>query len=158
MPQVPPQRSQGYSLIELLVVLVLVSIITALAVPSMTGVLQSHHSRTTLDQLAGDIHFARLQAMRSGARVEIAFSWDSRRRCILHYEVREVDGGVALRSVDVASGLVGGCLSMNNARQPLVFNSRGLPFGVMARRIVAESGRSADTLVMSQLGRILRQY
>lgn len=158
MHKLSPKRSLGHSLIELLMVVILISIMAAFAIPPMNGVLHGHRSRTALDRLAGDIHFARLHAMRSGGRVEIAFSWDSRRSCVLDYEVREVDGGALLRRVDVASGLVGGCLSMNNARQPLVFNSRGLPFGVMARRIVAVSGATADTIVMSQLGRILRQY
>jgi Tfp pilus assembly protein FimT len=144
---------------ELLVVVTLIGIMAAMATPSIAGRLAAQRVRSIMHRLTSDIHLARMHAIRTGAHVEVRFEWDRPYRCVLRYTVREVGGEAAIvRSREVASILVGGCLTMNNARRSLVFDSRGLPHGVMARTIVLSAGAIADTIVVSQLGRILLEY
>lgn len=159
MHRIPSGPHAGHSLTELLVVILLIGLLAAVGAPSIAGRLAAHRVRSTADRLINDIHLARMYAIRTGVRVEIRFEWDANHRCVIGYTVREAGGETPdLRTVDVASTLAGGCLTMNNARRPLVFNSRGFPHGVMARSIVASLGTVADTIVISQLGRILREY
>jgi Tfp pilus assembly protein FimT len=152
-------RLLGFALTELLIALIIVGLLTCIAVPSLSRLVHATRTRATLERLAASIHVARTYAIRTGDRVQITFDWDDSQSCVRRYTVHELDGEQRiLATVDVTAALPTGCLSMTNASRPLIFNSRGLPHGVMARTLVVQSGEAVDSLVMSQLGRLLRVY
>lgn len=147
----------AFSLLELLVVLVVIGVAAALTGPSLIGTLDRSRSRTLLEAFAGDLHYARMLAIRHGRPAEVRPRWDAAGRCI--EEVSVVLGGHAERVVRrTRSAQARLCLSMNNTTSPIVFGARGLPSGVLARSVWVERRDQTDSLRVSQLGRAFRAY
>ena len=76
----PPPRAQpltprvgqaGVTLVELLVVIVIVAILMSIGVPSYTYVTTSNRMATEIDQLLGDLQYARSEAIREGQYVVV---------------------------------------------------------------------------------------
>jgi prepilin-type N-terminal cleavage/methylation domain-containing protein len=64
--------SRGFSAIELMVVLLLVAIFTALALPSFEGTLKRYRVDTVASEIADVLQFARAEAIRTGSTVTVA--------------------------------------------------------------------------------------
>ena len=161
------RRNRGFSLTEVLVVLVIVGILAAIAAPSLRAVIRRERVRGALNRVAGDLHYARMLAVRSGQRTVVRFApapecagsgrtpIGSRRWTV---EVRGPGVRVARRaSLDDAGGRYPFCLEMNGS-DTVAFDSRGLlvPFGNRTMRVV--DGEVRDSLSISALGRILPRY
>jgi type IV fimbrial biogenesis protein FimT len=65
---------RGFSLVEALMVVVIVGALAALALPSMAGFSARQKLRGAADNLRGDLHFARSEAIKRRAHVFVAFS------------------------------------------------------------------------------------
>jgi len=63
LPPCPARRSGGFTLIELSIVLVLVGLLSAMAVPSMTALVQRHRLLEAGHVLQADVAMAREQAV-----------------------------------------------------------------------------------------------
>jgi type IV fimbrial biogenesis protein FimT len=140
----------GTTLVELLVVLAIIGLLTALAAPSMTGYLERARARAALDRLTGDLYQARVVAVREGTRVQIRFVPNS--GCAARYELFRVDREEVMRAVPVEGP--GVCLRSNVSRA-LSIDSRGLLLG-SSRTIFASAGGARDSLIISIAGRVLR--
>ena len=68
-PRNPFTLSTGFTLIETMVVVALLSILTALAVPSLQGALDRYRSSAVYDELRSTFVFARSEAIRTRSRV-----------------------------------------------------------------------------------------
>lgn len=148
---VPRACSAGFTLIELALLLALLSLLSALAVPSFSGTLASARTRSTLDRLSADLYLARAQALRDGRAIQIRF--DPPEGCAGQYEIVAV--------VDAVSSIVqrrltdpGVCLR-SNATTPLRVNARGMLIG-SPRKLYASSGGVVDSLSISFVGRVHR--
>jgi|GEM_PF-792099 len=150
----------GYTLLELIVVLLVLAIGAGLAFPRLDEMIFRVRARSALDRLAGDLYYARALAVREGRRTVVRFT---RRpndfRCHAPEYVVVVRGDperVAKRTeLDVGRG--GICLQFGTA-DSLVFNSRGLPAAVNNRKVFVQRGTSSDSMTISLLGRIYRWY
>lgn len=142
-------RPAGFTLIELCILLVLFALLSALAVPSLSGTISQSRVRGAMGRLTGDIHLARALAARSGQPVRIRF--EPADGCARRYLVEDATGAV-IRSVAVGADQV--CLSSNVSR-PMFVNGRGMLSG-SPRRIHARSGSAVDSAVVSIVGRVLR--
>jgi len=69
------QRAKGFSLVELLIVLVILAIASALAAPNVTRWLESYRLQGTARQLMTDLQFARMGAI--SGKVECRVSFDA---------------------------------------------------------------------------------
>lgn len=69
-------RCGGFTLTELIVVMVIVGILTAIGVPSFKYVTTSNRMSTEVNALLGDMQFARSQAVKEGQTVTICTSTD----------------------------------------------------------------------------------
>jgi len=67
----PPRRTHGFSLIELMVVIAIAAIISGLAAPSFTRMLNANRIQTSASALQSDMSYARTEAVRRGAWVSI---------------------------------------------------------------------------------------
>jgi len=64
----------GFSLIELMVVVALVGIVTAIAVPSFRSMIETNRVAAEVNSFTGDLQFARSEAIKRGLPVSICVS------------------------------------------------------------------------------------
>ena len=67
------QKKQGFTLIELIIVLVIMGIIAGVAVPRFTGSLDSIRFRKTMNELVYFLREARIQAMSTAKAITVVF-------------------------------------------------------------------------------------
>ena len=144
--------TEGFSLVEMLTVLVLVGIVSGLAAPSLSGYVQRHKARRALDQIAADVALARISAVRSGQRSFLTFSGASR------YRVEVVaQGETAVREVGLETDYAGVVVIPPAGR--LEFNSRGLLVSDLGDGyIVVAVGETRDSLMLTPAGRLYRDF
>jgi type IV fimbrial biogenesis protein FimT len=70
------RQQQGFTIIELMVTVVILSIVTAFAIPSMRDFIRRSNSTSLSNQLLTGLSLARSEALRSGRRVSICASDD----------------------------------------------------------------------------------
>jgi type IV fimbrial biogenesis protein FimT len=68
------QRDSGYTLVEVLVAMTVVSILAAIAIPSFKYVTTSNRITTQVNRLLGDMQFARAEAIKEGQYVTVCVS------------------------------------------------------------------------------------
>lgn len=156
------RNARGFTLLELLTVLVVVGVGASLAAPEFDRAVARMRTRGALSRFAADVYHARILAVRAGRSVVIRFPGAA--RCAAggtnrfgtdHYVVvvRETPEREAKRVV-----LEGGelCLEMNQS-DSIRFDGRGLPRGPGNRSVVARRGDVRDSLTISRAGRVLRR-
>jgi type IV fimbrial biogenesis protein FimT len=149
--------SDGFSMVEILIVLVIMSILTGLAVPSLAGVLRESRARGVTAQLAADIAHARMLAVRSGRGASLHFTGSA------SYEVREGSGASAVtrKSVNLATDYGTGVeLVRVSTGESLVFDSRGMATSGAGKLAVRSTGAGSavrsDTIRISPIGLVRR--
>ncbi len=70
------KKQRGFSLLELIIVLVLVGVITSFAVPSFESTTQRNAVRKITNQLESDLKLARIEALSRGVKVTLCPSED----------------------------------------------------------------------------------
>ena len=126
-PAAPPRsRTSGFSLIELIFVLVLLGILTSLAGPRLNAWITQTQVERAASELMADLSYARTLAVRSGQQSTITLEAN-------RYTIR-ADGRVA-KTVEIAADAPGmqlsttiaaGTLPPGTLPVQLQFNSRGL--------------------------------
>ena len=147
------RRDAGFSLIEILIVLVLMGITAALAQPSMENYVNRSKTRRALDRLTGDIAMTRMLAVRSGDRAVLEVSGTNRYR--IWVEGVPVD---TMKDVSLAEDYAGVQVQAPTPDGRLVFNGRGLLVTPGTGLMVARFGALADTLKITAAGRVYRAY
>lgn len=146
-------RRAGFSLIELLSVLTLVSILASLAAPSVTAQVDRIRVRSSLDLFSAHLSRARVLAVRGGLRYEVRFR--PGQGCAAAYVLSRADDGTTLDSVALPARH-GVCLS-SNVPQKLMIDSRGMLVG-SPRMIYGRAGAQLDSVSVSMAGRVYRWY
>lgn len=72
----PPRRMSGFSVTELVVVILVVAIIAGIGAPSFKYVTTSNRVATEINGLVGDLQFARSEAIKQGEPVTVCASTD----------------------------------------------------------------------------------
>jgi type IV fimbrial biogenesis protein FimT len=105
----PKAAIRGFTMIELLVVVALVAIILAIAVPSFTSILARKRLEGVASELATDIQYARSEAAQRNAAVGVVFGTT----CYAVYVLGTTDatncttlgtGAVELKTVQIGGG------------------------------------------------------
>lgn len=73
--QLPAQRQQGFTTIELMVVVAIIAILGGLAAPSFKNVIESMRVNSSIEDMTNTIYYARSEAIKRGGAVAI------RKRC-----------------------------------------------------------------------------
>ncbi len=159
------ERKAGFTLVELLVVVLLVGVLASLAAPSLGGMVARAQTTGALNRLTTDLAYARMLAVRGGRQVQVLFVDEGscglpRAGRVLADGYRMMVGGPTprlLRAVRLNGDAAGVCLESNNDRD-IVFNSRGLLVPFENRTVWARRARTADSLTISVLGRVARRF
>ena len=158
-------RRAGVTLVELMAVLALAGILAGLASASLGRVLARAQTAAALHQLAMDISYTRMLAVRGGSRVELRFvnegSCGAARRGRFSADgyritVRDPVPRV-VRVARLRSSSSGVCLESNNDTN-IVFGSRGLLLPFENRTVWAHRRAQVDSLTVSVLGRVRRRF
>jgi prepilin-type N-terminal cleavage/methylation domain-containing protein len=149
--------NRAFSLAELLAVLAVLGLLSAMAYPGLVEMVQRERLRSSIRLLAADLHSTRGAALRTGSRAALRFTRVSNApRCHSPRYQLVVLGPeeVVLRTRQLPLP-PGGCLDAG-ARAEVVFQPWGLLRGGDNRKIVVRSGGRADSLVISSIGRVYR--
>lgn len=148
------RRNAGFSMVEILLVLVTIAIITAMAQPSLAGFIQRNQTRRALDRMVADVSTARLQAVRDGRRTAVTVGSDG------SYSIDTLStSGVwaPMRTITLENRFPGVALTPVNQR--LEFNSRGLLVNASGNAVItARRGTHADSMFISSAGRVYRDF
>ena len=145
-----PNRSSGFTLIELMAGLAVVSVMVTLAAPAVTDFLACQQLNSTARAIASDLQLSRMQAVAQQVNHEVAFAsnpstytlsrWDTGTSAYVPLEAAKVfDDGVDLTSADGA----------------IVFEIYGAspPVGIIVTLDSPQCGRE-KTVLVNTIGRI----
>lgn len=148
-----PGRTAGYTMIELLTVLVLVMLMVSMAGPSMRSYLNRNRAQRALDRISGDLSYTRALAVRTGQRTVLQFEGADA------YSI-QVTGAGARTVKRVSLGREFGALSISapTATRGVAFDARGLVRDAGSGRIVVTAAAVRDSAYLTLSGRIYRAY
>lgn len=150
------RRTRGFSLLELMTVVVVIGVVLAFAVPSIERTLVLIRARGALNQVSGAIFRTRMEAVREGRTVELVLTLGPD-RCLRGYFVRPGGDSPPHPAVDLARDLRGLCLRHGRSPRDSVigFNSRGMLRGDNGSFWYTDP-TIPDGLVISIAGRVRR--
>ena len=119
---VPDRRRGGFTLTELMIVVLIIALMAAMAGPRMMRWIQTIGQRGAANQLAGDLALARIQAVRQGATVSFRIDDSDSYRVT----VDDSNGNAVrtLRTVHLQNLYRGATLEPQEGR--IAFDSRGV--------------------------------
>lgn len=153
-----PLRSRsGFTLVELLTVLTLLLLLVSIAAPSFRELAAKVRARGALDQVAADVAYARMLAVREGVHATLRFTRESSGCSSQSYSLVVMTTPSRTAKRTVLDPGPGACLDLGTV-DSISFNSRGLPATVNNRKVFVRRAGTADSLTISVLGRVFRWY
>ena len=156
----PSQNPQGFSLLELLLVMTLLGILTGIASLQLAPLLQRVAVNSGVRQVATDLQLVRMQAVAHNRRLRVTFQpgsdtylvekrengrWQDHR---LHSHDREGDGA---GSILLPTSVI---VSAANSRGDVIFVPRGHVDGGMTLTLASPDGRFSKRIVINLAGRV----
>jgi prepilin-type N-terminal cleavage/methylation domain-containing protein len=135
---VHPHKSNGFSLIELMIVVVVFGMLIAIAIPTMSGYLRSNRRVGAAHTLEADFHYAHTLAHEQGRTYQILFQPGS-------YTISQVSPFVTIRTRRMPLGVA--CAASDTAK----FYAWGLTDPVT---VTLTNAGHADTLRLAANGSV----
>jgi prepilin-type N-terminal cleavage/methylation domain-containing protein len=149
-----PQRG-GFTLIEILFTLVLLGVLISLATPAMGAWIARTRLDRVTNQLAVDLFYAKMLAVRAGQRVEIRFATPIS-GCVPEYRIVVTGPNERqAKMVDLRTDARGLCLTHSTGAAKTTFTSRGLPLALAYSYTITGRGMSTK-ITVSAAGRVYR--
>jgi prepilin-type N-terminal cleavage/methylation domain-containing protein len=143
---------RGFTLAELMIIVVIIGIVLAFALPRFAGYLRYLTTRSTTSLVVADLSLARTQAAREGAPVSFRVVSSSR------YQVTVDDAAGnpvrTIKTVDV-QGPQKSAVTLAPTGSRVGFDSRGMR-RTNIETIVVQRGSQTDSISISIVGRVYR--
>jgi type II secretion system protein H len=149
-------NARGFSLIELMIVLVLLAIMAGLAVPSMRGMVDRGNATRALETIAGDIAHTRTMAVRDGRPLEICFTSGTDASYRIRTGPCNDEEAETLRTVRLGQQYRG--LSLERSRVPRDSTPAWTATSAEAVTISVARGGRTHSINVSGIGRVHRDY
>ena len=160
------RATRGFSLLELLVTIAVAAILLAVAIPSYRSVVQRNAMAATVNDLVGDLNYARSQAVTRGRRVYVckssgnascASDGDWSQGWIVYAPEPDDDTPERGNILRVRSALEGqvAITGNNNVESRVFFDANGFAMGSIGTlTAAAESTTQHTDVVISSSGRV----
>lgn len=149
-----PLGAAGYSMIELLTVLVIIGIGASVATPAIASYIDQARSQRALDRLVVDVSYARMMAVEDGRKSAIRVQADGT------YTIETLAPGGAwtpIRTVRLGDDYPG--IVLSGTVSALEFSSRGLVENLAGEAYIKVSVHGArDSVFVSPAGRAYRDF
>jgi prepilin-type N-terminal cleavage/methylation domain-containing protein len=138
------RKDSGFTLIELMVVIGIIAILSAIAIPSYFQWLPRHRVGTAARAVMSTLEFARINAIKANADVTVIFDWANERLTVesgaTTLRTRRMPSDVDLQNID----FLGIAVTINGHEgTPVTFNGHG--FSDESGGVVVENNKN-DTL------------
>jgi prepilin-type N-terminal cleavage/methylation domain-containing protein len=150
----PPRGRGGFSLPEMLIVLVIMALALAMFVPRLQGVARVSSVQGAMNRLAGDMSLARVRAIRNGVRAQVSIAPNGR-----SYRVIVDPAGASpdtTTTVDLADEYPGTVLSP--APGTVTFDSRGMLVAGGTTTVTATRETRTASVTISGVGVVYRDF
>jgi len=152
-------KHSGFTLIELMIVVVLIAIIATVAVPGFTSMIESNRFKGATNNVIGLLNFARSEAVRKGQYVVVGPNGSGWQEGMLVYQEGEnpsAPGFVPLRLLEEMPGSV--TLELASGSPPR-FTGTGKQhsFGVSEFRLCPGNGEPGVLIVVNGGGQTFRR-
>jgi len=137
-------RRNAFSLVELLLLLVLMGVLMALAVPRFSAMRNGASVHAAMADLGADFSMARQSAITRRAPVAVVLD-----TAFGIVELRSAMRMMSRHNLRATYGIV-----LGSNRDSAVYDSRGLGYGVSNLTVTVRRGAIVDTLTMSRMGRV----
>ena len=139
-------KNSGFTIMELMTTIAIIAVLAAIAVPNMIGWRSGTKLQGAVENLRGDLQWAKLAAVKGSVFVEVQFPPEGDR-----YLVVPDDGG-HIRERDLPSG-VSIDLADFNGNDFVRFDNRGIPDND-GTIVINSSGGEVRTIDLNRLGLI----
>ena len=147
----------GFSLIELVVVIAMVAIISAIAIPNMIGWRGERQLRGAVNNLLGNLQLARMQAIREAETVSILFAAGNPATYSIFVDPNKngsQDAGErTLRDVTLPRGVAIQAASFSGGVAWMNYNTKGMPDKCRSVTMRNSAGTQLK-LVVNKIGRL----
>jgi prepilin-type N-terminal cleavage/methylation domain-containing protein len=136
------RKDSGFTLIELMVVIAIIAILSAIAIPSYFQWLPRHRVGSAARTVMSTLEFARINAIKTNADVTVIFDWANERLTVesgaTTLRTRQMPSDVDLQNID----LVGILVTINGHEgTPVAFNGHG--FSSQSGQVRVENSTNA---------------
>ena len=152
MPPRVSRRSGGFSLAEIMIVIVIIGLVLAMALPKLNGVVGESALRSAMNRLASDLTLTRLQAIRYGATASLTIAADGKSYTVV---VDPNGNAKAVKTVRLSNDYPG--LALSPVSSNISFDSRGMITSNVTQ-LKGTRGTRADSLFITGVGRIYRGF
>ena len=142
-PRASRRTQGGFTLIELMIVIILLAVIAAIAVPGFQTLLENNQVTATSNRLVGSLNFARSEALREGRQVTVQAmggDWDK--------GVEVVVDGTTLRRAEFSNS------RMSITGNSVTFRGNGLATANEQVRLCGDSGSNDRLIEISRGGQV----
>jgi prepilin-type N-terminal cleavage/methylation domain-containing protein len=150
-------EKDGFSLFELLVVVAIIAVVSAIVTPHFIGWRSNAKLRGTVDNLKGDLEMAKINAVKENSFVSVLFEPDGYRVFVDRTNpwVRDPDERL-LRERRLPAGVVfdTGHADWGFTNNRTRFNSRGAADTANGTAVIVNNSGEQSNIVVSTLGRI----
>src|SRR4051812_12296738 len=136
-------RRVGHTLVELVLVMIVMALAALMGIRQVQLLLDRLATRDAVRAASVMLSRARDDAVALHTPVSVRIDTTAN-----SLELRSRDGPIAVTSLRSTHGV-----TLSTTRDSIAFDVRGLGYGAANLTLVARRGRSADTLVVSRLGR-----